>query len=211
MLLALPACLLFWWYLAQDYLLTLLRFATEYALLGLMPETVLGILAQDRVWLIKTALSPIDSPMNLLGIPISTHRLTISYPLLWALLLATPSSATTGKLSRLIKGTLLLFPVTLLMALLLIQFKLALHINHIPILTEVPQGAYLLVLPYSDYHYYLMAVGRQLSLLVLPTLAPVIIWLVLQRKFIKALLLEGLFSRAQQTIVPQKEHKFSGD
>ena len=182
----------FWWFFAQDYLLALLRLLVEPVVLGLMPDKILGILAQDRVWLLKTSLSPIDNPMNLLGIPISTNRLTVSYPLLWGLILATPG---VKRLKRLLFGTLLMIPVSIIMALLLILFKVALNINHEPILTEIPQGDYLLALPYPDYQYYLMAVGRQLALLVLPTLAPVVIWLALNRGFVRVVVLEGFFAR----------------
>ena len=193
MALALPGCMGFWWFFAQDPLLTLLRFLTEPVVLGLMPDKILGILTQDRVWLLKTSLSPIDNPMNLLGIPIFTNRLTVSYPLLWGLILATPEPK---RLRQLLLGTFSLLPVTVIMALLLIQFKLALNINHEPVLTEMPQGDYLLILPYASYQYYLMAVGRQLAMLVLPTLAPVAIWLILHREFIRAVVLEGLLSRS---------------
>ena len=148
---------------------------------------------QDRAWLLKTSLSPIDNPLNLLGIPMSTNRLTVSYPLLWGLILATPGPK---RFRQLLIGTALLVPVTVLMALMLIQFKVALNINHEPILTETPQGNYLLALPYESYQFYLMAVGRQLAMLVLPTLAPITIWLVLHQKFIRVVILEGVFTRS---------------
>ena len=107
--------------------------------------------------------------------------------------MATPNN---DKSKQLLWGSLLLIPLTLLIALLLVQFKLALHVNHQPILTERPIGDYLLVLPYSDTLYYLMAVGRQLAMLVLPTLLPLFVWGFFNRQFIRTLIVEGLLSRS---------------
>lgn len=92
-------------------------------------------------------------------------------------------------------GTLMLIPVATLMALMLVQFQLALYINHQPILTEVPRADYVLVLPYPAYLYYLMAVGRQLATLVLPTLAPLMIWSLMNRRFIQGIILESVLSQ----------------
>jgi hypothetical protein len=142
-------------------------------------------------------LSPINDPRQLLAVPISTNRFTISFPLLWGLILATPGNA---KFRQLIIGTLLLLPICLLIALLLIQFKLALYINHQPILTEVPQGEYMLVLPYPAHWYYLMAVGRQLAVLVLPTLSPLLVWGLFNLVFMRNLIFEGILARADNKL-----------
>lgn len=96
---------------------------------------------------------------------------------------------------QILLGSLMLIPVATLMALMLIQFQLALYINHQPILTEVPRADYVLALPYPGYLYYLMAVGRQLSMLVLPTLAPLCIWSLMNRRFIQSIILESLLLR----------------
>ena len=61
---------------------------------------------------------------------------------------------------------------------------------------------YVLALPYSDSAYYLMAVGRQLALLVLPSLLPLIFWGLLNRPFIRIVLFEGLLARTSRSTVP---------
>jgi len=187
-----PMTMALWWFGLRDHLLFLLELLTRPIVESALADKVVGLESANRVWFLRTSLSPIDNPVNLLGIPISTNRFTISYALLWGLILATPNNK---KLKQLILGTAILIPATIVIALLLIQFKLALNINHQPILTEVPQGAYLLALPYSDSAYYLMAVGRQLALLVFPSLLPLVIWGLLNRPFIRIVLFEGLLTR----------------
>jgi hypothetical protein len=197
-----PLCMSLWWFWLRDYLVLILQQGAGFIVETFMAEKVLGLISQldakgeNIVWLLKTSLSPINDPRQLLAIPISTNRFTVSYPLLWGLILATPGNA---KIRQLISGTLILLPVTLIIALLLIQFKLALHINHQPILTEVPSGEYMLTLPYPQYLYYLMVVGRQLAMLVLPTLAPLLVWGLFNRTFILNLIFEGLLARSTET------------
>lgn len=193
LIIIMPLSMALWWFGLRDYLLWALEQLVEPVLQWFMAETVIGVVAQDQVWLLKTSLSPIDNPINLLALPISTNRFTICFPLLWGLLLATPRGAW---LKQFIGGTLVLIPAALLIAVLLIQFKLALQINHQAILTEVPSGSYVLAWPYAEHWYYLMAVGRQLALLVLPTLAPLTVWVLFNRRFIRSLIFEGLLARS---------------
>jgi hypothetical protein len=188
-----------WWFGLRDFLITALQYGALAFSHAFMADKVLDVVTQldakdgSIIWVLKTSLSPIDDPRQLLAIPISTNRFTVSFPLLWGLILATPGNP---KFRQLILGTLLLLPICLLIALLLIQFKLAIHINHQSILTEVPQGEYMLALPYPAHWYYLMAVGRQLAVLVLPTLAPLLVWGVFNLTFMRNLIFEGILARA---------------
>ncbi|MFO1350865.1 MAG: exosortase H-associated membrane protein [Gammaproteobacteria bacterium] len=182
---AMPCCLAFWWFIARNHLLLLMEYVIHPLSALLFANHVIGLDSQASLWTLKTSLSPIDNPLNLVAIPVSTTRFTICFPLLWGLILAMPERR---KIHQLITGTLLLFPLALLIVLLLIQFKIALYINHQPIVTETPRGPYLLALPYPDFVYYLTAVGRQLAMLVLPTLAPLLIWGVLNFTFMRTLL-----------------------
>jgi hypothetical protein len=192
-----------WWFGLRDYLVIALQYGATFFIDTFMADKVLGLVTQldakegTMVWILKTTLSPINDPRQLLAVPISTNRFTISFPLLWGLILATPGNA---KFRQLIIGTLLLLPICLLIALLLIQFKLALYINHQPILTEVPQGEYMLVLPYPAHWYYLMAVGRQLAVLVLPTLSPLLVWGLFNLVFMRNLIFEGIHARADNKL-----------
>lgn len=201
-LLIMPLTLGVWWFLLRDYLVLLLQQGVVIASHWLWPDYVLAIDTDTDarsgaiVWIVKTSLSPISDPRQLLAIPISTSRFTVSFPLLWGLILATPTHG--NKERQLFLGSLVLVPITLTIALLIIQFKLALNINHEPILTEFPIGDYLLVLPYSSWLYYLMAVGRQVSMLVLPTLAPLMVWGLFNRMFIRGIIFEGLLTRSTE-------------
>lgn len=188
-----------WWFWLRDYLILLLQYGATFVIENMMADKIIALVSQldakgeNIVWGLNTSLSPISDPRNLITIPISTNRFTVCFPLFWGLVLSTPGNA---KFKQLIAGTLILLPIALLISLLLIQFKLALYINHQAILTEVPPGEYVLALPFPDYQYYLMAVGRQLAMLVLPTLAPLLVWGAINQTFMRNLIFEGLLARA---------------
>lgn len=187
-----PLSLAFWWFLGREYCLLLLQWLVSGIADILLADKIVGIDSNGMAWLLKTSLSTIETPLETVGIPVATNRFTVGFGLLWGLILATPG---TSHWRQLLLGTLILIPVATLMALMFIQFQLALYINHQPILTEVPRGEYLLALPYSEPLYYLMAVGRQLSVLVLPTLAPLAIWGLLNRRFVQGVILESVLSQ----------------
>ena len=201
LLIIMPFTMAVWWVVLRDHLVIFLQQGGYLFTQVFMPEKVLGISTEvdaktgAAVWVLKTTLSPLSDPRQLLAIPISTSRFTVSFPLFWGLVLATPGQSGAAKARQLGLGTLALIPLTLLIAVLILQFKLALHVNHQPIVTENPIGDYLLVLPYGDTAYYLMAVGRQLAMLVLPTLIPLMTWGLFNRGFIRSVIVEGLLSQ----------------
>ena len=191
-LLFMPLTLVIWWFGARFFLIILLepglRLSTEW----LMADKLVELTATGEAWVFKTAFSPINKPMELAWFLIPSTRFTLVFPLFWGLALATPSIRT---LRQLILGTLILFAVSLLMVLMYTQFKLGLLINHQAAFTHIPRDPYLLVLPYPDYLYYLMGVGRQLSFLILPTLAPLLLWGLLNQGFIRRLIVSGIMRR----------------
>ena len=199
LLVAMPLCLGVWWFLLRDYLVMILQFGADQIARQLWADMVLAIddgtdaRSGAIVWVVKTSLSPLSDPSQLHAILVSTSRFTISYPLLWGLIIATPNN---NKDRQLALGTLLMIPITLVIALLIVQFKLALNINHQAIVADFPSGDYLLALPYDELSYYLMAVGRQLGMLVLPTLSPLLVWGLFNRDFIRSVIFEGLLSRS---------------
>lgn len=193
--LAMPAGLAFWWFLGLDYCVFVLRHGTALATEWFMARYIVGLEVKDNAWVLGTSLSPIDNPLILVGILISPNRFTISFPLFWGLVLATPGAA---KIKQLVAGTLLLVPLALLMLLLWIQFQLGLYINHQAALTQVPPSYYVLAWPYPDYLYHLMGLGRQLSLLVLPTLTPLLLWGWFNRRFIRFLVFESVLARIRK-------------
>lgn len=187
-----PLSLVFWWFVGREYCLELLEWLVSMIADLILADKVVGIESNNMAWLLKTSLSTVDNPLETIGISIPTNRFTVGFGLFWGLVLSTPGIPYWRQIPL---GTLLLIPVATLMALMLIQFQLALHINHQAILTEVPRTQYVLALPYPDYLYYLMAVGRQLAVLVLPTLAPLTIWALLNRRFVQGVILESVLSQ----------------
>ena len=188
-----------WWFLIRDPLINILSYGVDALATGLMADYIIDVVSEDDIWLITTSLSTIDNPLALVGIPIPATRFTVSLPLFWGLALATPAAA---HLRHILLGTLILLPVVLLMILMLIQFKLGLYINHQPALTETASVNYVLALPYPDYLYHFMGVGRQLAVLILPTLAPLFVWGLLNKRFIRSVILEGLLTQLNKTSQP---------
>ena len=90
---------------------------------------------------------------------------------------------------------LALLPVICAMVLLYAQFQLALYRTHVPSLTETPPADFALALPDSPASYYLWGLGRQLAVLVLPVVAPLLAWLLLHRSFLRKVILGGLLQR----------------
>ena len=202
-----PLCLGFWWFFAKDYLVLALERGVSWAAQWLMASNIVSLISQKNVWFLQTSLSTLDRPLDLLVVPIFPTRVTVCFPLFWGLALATPGAA---RLRQILTGTLALLPMALIMLLALIQFKIALLINHQPLLTEVPQKAYVFALPYPDSLYQLMGVGRQMALLVLPTFCPLLVWGLLNRRFIRGVILEGLLTQMMKQPIPEPTHARQG-
>jgi hypothetical protein len=131
-----------------------------------------------------------------MALPLSFNRAAVILPLFWGLTLATPGRAL---VRRLLLGTLLLLPVAFGMVLLYAQFQLALYRTHLPALTETPPADYALALPDSPLAYYLWGLGRQMAVLVLPVVAPLLAWLLLHRAFLRAVILGGWLQRGTRS------------
>lgn len=87
------------------------------------------------------------------------------------------------------------------MALLAAQFQLVLYRTHLPALTETPPAVYALALPETPLAFYLWGLGRQLAMLVLPVVAPLLMWLSLHGAFLRLIILGGLLRRIALTEV----------
>ncbi|MDD3517734.1 MAG: hypothetical protein PHQ14_05255 [Chromatiales bacterium] len=190
LLVGVPLCVLAWWFLARDGLLALVAGGGGWFAERLMAEHVVLADHIDGILRIRTSLSPLHDPLNLAVIEVDPARFTLAFPVFWALILATPDAR--QRLLRLVFGTfLLVLPLAILMALLFVQFNLALIINNQPMLTERPPGFYVLALPYPGWAYHLMGVGRQLGLLIMPVVVPVIAWGVLNHRFVQHMIGSG--------------------
>lgn len=176
-LLALAATLALWWFWLGHYLAASLLFPVGLVLQGLAPDEMLGLgFRRETGFVLLTTLAPLNQPAVLAEVPIQLTRFTFIFPLFWGLVLATPV-AVGKRLRQLFVGTtLVLFPCAVLMTAMYALFKLGLTINHQAYLTELPPPYYVLHLPYPDWLYHLLGVGRQLALLVMPTMVPLLAW-----------------------------------
>ena len=195
--LGLTLCLGLWWWFVRKPLINLLVHALGLVGPWLWPETVLGIGLEGDKGLIVSLLPPLtDSARMFMALPLSFNRAAVILPLFWGLTLATPGRAL---VRRLLLGTLLLLPVAFVMVLLYAQFQLALYRTHLPALTETPPAEYALALPDSPFGYYLWGLGRQMAVLVLPVVAPLLAWLGLHRPFLRMVILGGLLRRGARS------------
>lgn len=191
--LSLPLGLGLWWWFVRGPLINLFAQALGFVSPVLWPESVLGVGLSDDTGLLISLLPPLtDSARQFVALPVSFNRAAVILPLFWGLTLATPGRALAR---RLLLGTLLLLPVAFGMVLLHAQFQLALYRTHLPVLTETPPAEYALALPDAPFAYYLWGLGRQMAVLVLPVVAPLLAWLVLHRPFLRAVMLGGLLRR----------------
>lgn len=189
----LPLCLAAWWWIVREPLAKGLGHGIGLIGPWLWPEAVLGIGLDGDKGLIVSLLPPLtDSARMFMALPLAFNRATVILPLFWGLTLATPGRAL---LRRLLLGTLALLPVVYAMVLLYAQFQIALYRTHVPLLTETPPADYALALPDSPALYHLWGLGRQLAVLVLPVVAPLLAWLLLHRSFLRKVILGGLLQR----------------
>lgn len=197
--LSLPLCLALWWWFLREPLVQGLAYTLSFISPWLWPETVLGVGFTGQVGALVTLLPPLSDPTRFMTLPLPLGRSTVILPLFWGLALATPGRAL---LRRLLLGTLILLPVAFSMILLYAQFQLALYRTHLPLLTEIPPTDYALALPDHPLLYQLQGLGRQLAVLVLPVVAPLLTWLLLHRSFLRTLILGGLLQRGARTVSP---------
>ena len=182
-------CQILWWWLLREPASTGLAEAVGLIAPFLWPDSVLEIRIQDhQAWIIGLTPTLTDPPRLFTVLPLRLNRALAIFPLFWGLTLATPGR---GLARRFLLGTALLLPVALGMALLLVEFELALHRTHLPIFSCVPPSDFLLALPDSPAVYYLWGFGRQLAVLVLPMMAPLLVWLGLHETFWRTLLPTG--------------------
>jgi hypothetical protein len=182
LLISLPLALAVWWFLARGLMIWGLEPITELLLRALWPQWGLNLVRAGTGWVVETTVPILGRPLQSATVTLAPTRFTAAFALFWALVLATPGAQ---RLRQLLWGTFAaMLPLVLLMIVLYFQFKLALIINHQPTLTANPPAYYALALPYPEWQYHLIGVGRQLALLVLPTLGPLVIWGVFNRQFL---------------------------
>lgn len=191
--LCLPLALGLWWWIVRKPLIEFIVFVLGLVGPWVWPETVLGLGLDGDRGLIVSLLPPLtDSTRMFMALPLYFDRAAVILPLFWGLTLATP-----GRMlpRRLLLGTLTLLPVAFVMVLLYAQFQIALYRTHLPALMETPPADFALALPDSPASYYLWGLGRQMAVLVLPVVAPLLAWLLLHRSFLRMVMLGGWLQR----------------
>ena len=191
--LSLLACFALWWWVLRAPLVSLLAHTVALVSPYLWPETVLDIKIRDQqAWIISMVPTLSDPPQLFTIMPLGLSRAVAIFPLFWSLTLATPGR---GLPRRLLLGTLYLLPVAWVMALLTTQFQFALYRTHLPLVTLMPPPHFVMALPDSPGVYYAWGVGRQLATLILPLVAPLLVWLSLHEGFLRHFFPHGLRRR----------------
>lgn len=184
-LLVMPVVILVWWYGMRWPLLEALGRLVEPGARWLMSGYIVDMVSQGGMWQFRTTFAPLGKPLDVVAIGLPPSRFTVAFPLLWGLVLATPGAR---RLWQLGVGTLVLIPAVVAMLLVFLQFRIGLYVNHQAIVALQPPEFYVDALPFPQWAYYLMAVGRQLAVLVLPTLIPLLLWGTFNRTFIRRLI-----------------------
>ena len=198
--LSLAGCFALWWWFLRDPLVILLAQAAALVSPYLWPEAVLDIKIRDhQAWIISMVPTLSEPPQLFTVMPLVLSRAVAIFPLFWGLTLATPGR---GLLRRLLLGTFYLLPVALVMALLTTQFQFALYRTHLPMVTLVPPPHFVMDLPDSPLVYYAWGVGRQFATLILPLVAPLLVWLSFHERFLRNFFPQGLSLRPSSPLSP---------
>jgi hypothetical protein len=177
----LPLCALWWWLGGSDWFLRVLSLAADAVLPQWVFTDVREIIWQsNQAWRVRTHLAIVSSGESLM-VFLSKERLThivLGFPLLWALLLATPGR----KRWRLLLGTLMLALVSLLGIAANLWALLAVVANHrASVIDEnmVPPPFTVMTTPYPDWLFHLSSFAYYLGVVVVPIISPVLIWVAL--------------------------------
>lgn len=174
-LLWLPLCFVVWYYLAPALLLPVVAL-TEFALTNLLPQAISGLDPVGNQIEVITAFSPKDQPGGLLAFEINPLLYSYSLPLLSGLILAVPE-AMNEKWSKIAIGLLLLVPVQ--------AWGLSFEILKFMVL-QMPAE-------FSDQIFTSqtaregVAMGYQFGYLIMPAVAPLVIWVALYNRFVTTL------------------------
>jgi hypothetical protein len=181
-----------WWLGGAEWALRLLRVLADSILPHCFPQGVSEIVLQaDQSWKVRTGLTiqgEFPAAMAIFFVDKTTLlRIVMGFPLLWALLLATPGS----RLKRIAWGTLLLGGVSLLGISANMWAMIAVMFNHQASLIDeslVPPPFQVSVDPYPEWLFHLSTFAHYLAVLIVPVIAPVLIWVMLCPRGMRRLL-----------------------
>lgn len=172
-----------WWLGGAEWALRLLRVLADSILPHCFPQGVSEIVLQaDHSWKVRTGLAIKDEIPVAMAIFFVDKtillRIVMGFPLLWALLLATPGSW----LKRIAWGTLLLGVISLLGIGLNVWATMAVMFNHQASFIDgglLPPPFRVSVAPYPEWLLHLSVFAHYLVVLIVPVIAPALIWVML--------------------------------
>jgi hypothetical protein len=198
-----PMCVLWWWLHGADWYLRSLSLLADATL----PHWVLGDVREifwlgNQNWKVRTQLMIVNSAEILVVFVVKQElmHLVLGFPLLWALLLATVGP----KKLRLALGTLLLTVVSLLGVAAHIWVLLVTVINHRAseiVSNLAPPTFTVMATAYPDWLFHLSSFAYFLAVIVVPLLAPVLIWILLCPRGIMRLVVSIQRNNGKSTVV----------
>ena len=172
-----------WWLGGAEWVLRGLRLMANALLPHFFSQGISEVtLLANQSWKVLTGLNVEDSHPAETAIFFITEkhllRSVMGFPLLWALLLATPGSG----LKRLVWGTLLLGLISLLGLAGHMWATIGVMVNHQPSSIDenlVPPPYRVSGVPYSEWLFHLSGFAHYLEAVIVPIIAPVLIWVLL--------------------------------
>lgn len=172
----------FIWYITAHYHLAPIAWMTDTLFAFWMPDAVMWVRLQDHILILasnfgENSQGQITSPPqgnDVLGYHLNPLIYGYSLPLLYALILATPQP---DKWYRMLIGSFLIIPTELFSMVMSVLKTLSFEVG-IPFHQQQQL---------SDIHLELIALGYQAGNLIVPMVAPLIIWVALHRGFITLL------------------------
>ena len=169
----------FFWYLSASFHLAPVTLFTQHLLNWWMPDALLWLKLDGHTLVVASNFGHdaggqvVSPPVNddLLGFHLNPLIYCYSLPLLYALILATPGR---GKWLNLLWGLFLTLPTEI--------FSMVFSV--LKILTFNVGEAFQTQQQISALGVDLIALGYQFGTLILPMIAPLVIWIALHRKFI---------------------------
>lgn len=186
-----PMCAI-WWLGGAEWALQGFRVIANYLLPGIVLPHVIAITAQaDQSWKVLTAFyieggGQVSRAVFFVFQP-RLLKTILGFPLLWALLLATPGRW----IKRLLLATALLIVISLLCMAAQMSLYIAVIVNHQPSVIDQSMVAPPFTVAANRYPmwlFYLVDLSSYLAILIVPVIAPVLVWLLLCRRAVMRLL-----------------------
>ena len=191
-----------WWLGGAHYFLRLMNACANSVMPRLLFDNVASIqLMDNQSWKIITSLEiigapPTEPPAEFMFDIRGLMHSVLGFPLLWSLLIST----TGWRFKRLAAGTLLLATLSFLCQASQIWATLTVLVNHrANILGDpAPPPFSVFAMPYPSWAFHLSSYAYYLSVLVLPVMSPIVIWVMLCQRRIARIVINLRHHRQTQ-------------